>query len=77
MRRDKFILAILGYVSLNAKMDRKDFKELGADLYDNLPAKSKLKKQKHINRTFVEEFLSGNYQVRVYTKTAEAIRKLL
>jgi hypothetical protein len=77
MRRDKFILAILGYVSMNVRMDRKDFKELGRDLYENLPSNKKLKEEKYMSRTFTEGFLKGNYQVRVYTRVAEAIKKLL
>jgi len=77
MKRKEFILAIIGYVSMSVKMERRELKELAADLQNNLPSNKKLKDEKYMSRTFVEGFLDVNYQVRVYTKVAEAIKKLL
>jgi hypothetical protein len=77
MKRRELILAIIGYVSMDVKMERRELKELGIDLQKNLPSKKNLKDEKYMSRTFVEGFLEVNYQVRVYTKVAEAIKNLI
>jgi hypothetical protein len=77
MRRKEFILAIIGYVSMSVKLERRELKELAADLQNNLPSNKRLKEEDYMSRVYVENFLEGNYQVRVYTKVAEAIKKLL
>ena len=70
--REMFISAILGHVATNSKADRKTLKELREDLTKNLPIIGLFKFN---DRARVEEALNGDYEVRVYTRVAEAIEK--
>lgn len=77
MNRNGFILSLIGHLSISSRCDRKDLKIIHTDLLDNLPSIEELKDIKHMSRTEVEKFLTGDYEVRVYTRIAEAIKKNL